>query len=113
VQRGAPATLLDSYEAERLPVAAAVLGLTKRLHQSRSLTRGDATNQLALHYRDSPLSTGAPLGKLHPGDRIPDARLPDGTRPPNPERSAGSRARPPRATTDPAATRCRAGSSTT
>ncbi len=80
VLRGATATLLDSYEAERLPIAAAVLGLTKQLHQSRSIRRGDATNQLALHYRGSALSTGAPLGKLQPGDRMPDARLPDGTR---------------------------------
>jgi 2-polyprenyl-6-methoxyphenol hydroxylase-like FAD-dependent oxidoreductase len=72
--------LLDSYEAERLPVAAAVLGLSKRLHQTKSIKRGDATNQLALHYRASSLSEGIALGGLHPGDRMPDARLPGGGR---------------------------------
>lgn len=77
---GGPESLLDTYESERLPIAAAVLGLSKRLLKTRSIKRGDATNQLALHYRSSPLSTGAPLGKLHPGDRMPDARLADGTR---------------------------------
>jgi 2-polyprenyl-6-methoxyphenol hydroxylase-like FAD-dependent oxidoreductase len=80
VLRGAPESLLDTYQAERLPVAAAVLGLSKRLHTTRSLKRGDATNQLALHYRSSTLSSGRPLGPLHPGDRMPDRRLADGTR---------------------------------
>ncbi len=80
VSRGAPDALLDTYEAERRPVAAAVLGLSKRLHETRSLRRGDATNQLSLHYRASPLSSGAALGDLHPGDRMPDQRLADGTR---------------------------------
>jgi 2-polyprenyl-6-methoxyphenol hydroxylase-like FAD-dependent oxidoreductase len=77
---GGPDTLLDTYEAERLPVAAAVLGLSKRLHQTRSIKRGDATNQLALNYRMSSLSSGDPLGRLHPGDRMPDLRLSDGNR---------------------------------
>jgi 2-polyprenyl-6-methoxyphenol hydroxylase-like FAD-dependent oxidoreductase len=77
---GGPDCLLDSYEAERLPVAAAVLGLSKRLHRTKSIKRGDATNQLALHYRASPLSEGIALGRLHPGDRMPDARLPGGGR---------------------------------
>lgn len=80
VLRGGPASLLDTYEAERLPVAAAVLGLSKRLHLTRSLKRGDATNQLALHYRTSVLSSGSPLQALYPGDRMPDARLADGSR---------------------------------
>jgi 2-polyprenyl-6-methoxyphenol hydroxylase-like FAD-dependent oxidoreductase len=80
VARGGPDWLLDTYEAERLPIAAAVLGLSKRLHQTRSIKRGDATNQLALHYRTSPLSSGVKLGSLHPGDRMPDARLDDGKR---------------------------------
>ncbi len=80
VVTGGADSLLDTYEAERLPVAAAVLGLSKRLHRARSMKRGDATNQLALHYRDSPLSTGTPSGGLHPGDRMPDARLDDGGR---------------------------------
>jgi 2-polyprenyl-6-methoxyphenol hydroxylase-like FAD-dependent oxidoreductase len=78
VIRGGPDSLLNTYESERLPIAAAVLGLSKRLLQTRSIKRGDATNQLALHYRNSSLSSGAALGDLHPGDRMPDLRLPDG-----------------------------------
>lgn len=80
VLRGGPDSLLNTYEAERLPVAAAVLGLSKRLYQTRSIKRGDATNQLALHYRTSPLSSGIAIGGLHPGDRMPDGRLDDGSR---------------------------------
>jgi len=79
VTRGGPQSLLDTYEMERLPIAAAVLGLSKRLHMTRSIKRGDATNQLALHYRSSVLSTGVPLGRLHPGDRMFNARLEDGS----------------------------------
>jgi hypothetical protein len=78
--RGGPDALLDTYEAERLPIAAAVLGLSKRLLQTRSIKRGDATNQLALHYRTSALSSGQVLAGLHPGDRMPDVRLADGSR---------------------------------
>jgi 2-polyprenyl-6-methoxyphenol hydroxylase-like FAD-dependent oxidoreductase len=80
VVRGGPDSLLDTYEAERLPIAAEVLGLSKRLLKTRSIKRGDATNQLALHYRSSSLSSGVTLGNLHPGDRMPDARLDDGSR---------------------------------
>jgi hypothetical protein len=80
VLRGGPDSLIDTYEAERLPIAAAVLGLSKRLYQTRSIKRGDATNQLALHYRTSSLSSGVTIGSLHPGDRMPDGRLDDGSR---------------------------------
>jgi 2-polyprenyl-6-methoxyphenol hydroxylase-like FAD-dependent oxidoreductase len=80
VARGGPDSLLDTYESERLPIAAAVLGLSKRLLQKRSIKRGAATNQLALHYRTSPLSSGVTYGSLHPGDRMPDARCADGSR---------------------------------
>lgn len=80
VLRGGPDSLLDSYESERLPIAAAVLGLSKRLHQTRSIKRGDMTDQLALHYRSSSLSSGNALGSLQPGDRMPDIRLADGSR---------------------------------
>jgi 2-polyprenyl-6-methoxyphenol hydroxylase-like FAD-dependent oxidoreductase len=80
VLRGGPESVIDTYEAERLPVAAAVLGLSKHLYRTRSLKRGDATNQLRLHYRTSTLSLGKPLGRLHPGDRMPDVRLADDTR---------------------------------
>ena len=80
VARGGPDSLLNSYEIERLPIASAMLGLSKTLYKTRSIRRGDATNQLALHYRTSPLSSGVTLGSLHPGDRMPDARLGDGSR---------------------------------
>jgi 2-polyprenyl-6-methoxyphenol hydroxylase-like FAD-dependent oxidoreductase len=80
VLRGGPDSLLDTYESERLPIAAAVLGLSKRLHQTRSIKRGDATNQLTLHYRSSSLSLGNATGGLQPGDRMPDIRLGDGSR---------------------------------
>jgi 2-polyprenyl-6-methoxyphenol hydroxylase-like FAD-dependent oxidoreductase len=80
VLRGGPESLLDTYEAERLPVAAAVLGLSKQIYRTRALKRGEATNQLRLNYRTSALSSGKPLGRLHPGDRMPDVRLADGTR---------------------------------
>ena len=80
VINGGPDSLLDSYESERLPIAAAVLGLSKQLHHQRSIKRGSITDQLGLHYRDSSLSSGDVIGTLHPGDRMPDIRLVDGTR---------------------------------
>jgi 2-polyprenyl-6-methoxyphenol hydroxylase-like FAD-dependent oxidoreductase len=80
VMRGGPESLLDTYESERLPVAAAVLGLSKHLYQKRSTKRGALTDQLGLHYRGSSLSSGHPLGDLHPGDRMPDVPLADGSR---------------------------------
>ena len=73
VVRGGPDSLLDTYESERLPIAAAVLGLSARLHRTRSLKRGDATNQLALHYRASPLSSGVCVWK--PSSWRPHARF--------------------------------------
>lgn len=80
VLRGGPESLLDTYEEERLPVAAAVLGLSSQLYKKRSLKRGEATNQLALHYRGSSLSSGAPMGRLHPGDRMPNLQLANGNK---------------------------------
>ena len=53
VMRGGPDSLLDSYEFERLPIAASVLGLSKRLHRKRTIKRGVLTDQLGLHYRGS------------------------------------------------------------
>jgi 2-polyprenyl-6-methoxyphenol hydroxylase-like FAD-dependent oxidoreductase len=78
VLRGGPESLLDTYEEERLPVAAAVLGLSSHLYKKPLLKRGEATNQLALHYRASRLSSGSPLGRLHPGDRMPNLLLANG-----------------------------------
>jgi 2-polyprenyl-6-methoxyphenol hydroxylase-like FAD-dependent oxidoreductase len=80
VLRAGPESLLDTYEEERLPVAAAVLGLSSQLYKKRWLKRGEATNQLALHYRASSLSTGAPMGQLHPGDRMPNLQLANGNK---------------------------------
>jgi len=78
--RTGDSSILDSYEAERLPVAAAVLDITKTLHTSVSKSRGDRTNQLGLSYNGSPLATGMSVGDLKPGDRAPDRRLTDGSR---------------------------------
>lgn len=55
VLRGdADEALLDTYEEERRPVAAAMLGLSTRVHRGEE-RRGRATQQLGLGYRDSAL----------------------------------------------------------
>lgn len=72
--------ILDSYEAERLPVAAAMLDLTRTLHKTTSKSRGDLTNQLGLSYAGGPLAEGPARDGLRPGDRMPDQRLTDGRR---------------------------------
>jgi hypothetical protein len=82
LRHGAPDALLDSYERERRPVAADMLGLSTRIHQGTA-RRGAATRQLGLGYRGSPLSvetrTGLADDALRAGDRAPDGR-PGGTR---------------------------------
>jgi 2-polyprenyl-6-methoxyphenol hydroxylase-like FAD-dependent oxidoreductase len=81
VLRGAPDTLLDTYEEERRPVAADVLGLsTKLLERQREqggMQRGRDTRQLDIHYRESSLSHGEGqwAGGPAAGDRMPDAIL--------------------------------------
>jgi hypothetical protein len=78
---GAPAGLLDTYESERQPVAARVLGRSTELYagldQRRlaSLQRGDEERQIALSYHGGPLASadGAATTTLHAGDRAPDA----------------------------------------
>lgn len=81
---GAPAELLDSYEAERLPVAAEVLQLSGALHRQGFGGTGPAPaaiHQLDISYRGGPLAAGdACLDGLQPGDRAPDGLLPDGRR---------------------------------
>ncbi|MGW1763979.1 FAD-dependent monooxygenase [Streptomyces sp. NPDC002073] len=71
----APASLLDSYEEERMPVAADILGLSTAVHRGE-IRRGEATQQLGLGYRDASLSvetrTGLPEDALRAGDRAPD-----------------------------------------
>ncbi|MEV8320726.1 FAD-dependent monooxygenase [Streptomyces sp. NPDC059900] len=80
---GAPSGLLDTYEAERLPNAARMLGLSTRVHRGEE-RRGDATRQLGLGYRDSSLAaetrTGLPEGALRAGDRAPDGPVAAGGR---------------------------------
>lgn len=80
VLEGAPEALLDSYEAERRPIAAFMLGLsTKLLDNARQgdHRRGREVQQLDLGYRGSSLAPAAPsrAGKLSPGDRAPDAPM--------------------------------------
>ncbi|WP_333770575.1 FAD-dependent oxidoreductase [Streptomyces sp. IBSBF 2435] len=75
---GAPDTLLDSYEAERRPIAEDVLGLSTRLLEAarnRDHRRGREVGQLDLGYPDSPLSLASPGHDkgVRPGDRAPDA----------------------------------------
>lgn len=70
LEHGAPEALLDSYEEERRPIAAEMLGLSTRIHRGQQ-ERGAATQQLGLGYREGPLSVGR-AGALEAGDRAPD-----------------------------------------
>lgn len=92
LRHGAPATLLDSYEAERREVSADLLKRTTRiLGEDRKNTetgfsrRGSDTHQLDLEYRHSPLTAErratVPYGTVQAGDRAPDAPCtdPDGS----------------------------------
>ncbi|MCY1044048.1 FAD-dependent oxidoreductase [Corallococcus sp. bb12-1] len=87
VLAGASPALLDTYEAERLPIAAHVLGLSSKLYQGlrqnslRSQQRGAETRQLGLHYRGGPLApqTDGDTSRLRAGDRAPDAPCVDAT----------------------------------
>jgi len=81
--KGAPDVVLASYEAERRPVAAEVLGLSTRLldaaRERGGMRRGRETRQLDIGYPESPLSLApsadAPPQEslVGPGDRAPDA----------------------------------------
>jgi 2-polyprenyl-6-methoxyphenol hydroxylase-like FAD-dependent oxidoreductase len=79
VLAGAPPTLLATYETERRPVAAGVLGLSKDLLQAArergDMRRGRDTHELDLGYYDSALSLDfrQRSGKLRAGGRAPDA----------------------------------------
>ncbi len=81
VLAGAPDALLDTYEEERLPVAAGVLGISTRLHRQMTavgeqrLRRDAATLQLGISYREMSLSrsNGDVNLKISAGDRAPDA----------------------------------------
>ena len=83
VLNGAPHGLLDTYEAERRPIAAEVLGLSTKLLDAASkrgdMQRGRENHQLDLGYPDSALSLVLAPGSERgiciprPGDRAPDA----------------------------------------
>ncbi|MEV5431514.1 FAD-dependent oxidoreductase [Streptomyces sp. NPDC052701] len=77
---GAPEDLLDTYEEERRPTAADVLGLSTRVLRGET-RRGAATLQLGVGYRHSSLAreTRPAPGPVRAGDRAPDATV-DGTR---------------------------------
>ena len=75
-----PDDLLDSYEAERLPVAARVLGISTALLEKHltgaddAFERGEETRQLDLSYRRGPLTLDDGSSRaLVAGDRAPDA----------------------------------------
>ena len=81
VAKGAAPALLDSYEAERRPVAAGVLALSnarlkQAIEQKGIPTRRDAsTMQLGVNYRGSALARDDrdETALLRAGDRAPDA----------------------------------------
>ncbi|WP_426133188.1 FAD-dependent oxidoreductase [Pseudomonas sp. PWP3-1b2] len=80
VAGGAPEALLDSYEEERRPVAASVLGLASKLLDNASrgdMRRGKEVFQLDIGYPKSSmtLTQTARDGRVCAGDRAPDARL--------------------------------------
>lgn len=85
VLKGAPHTLLDSYEAERQPIASGVLGLSTQKYEAigklstASIKRGKDETQLSISYRLGPLAPqSANLSAArHAGDRAPDANLLD------------------------------------
>lgn len=74
---GGPDTLLDTYEEERRPIAATMLGLATRLLGEAAkgpMRRNREVRQLDLGYRTSSLSQPATDAScLQPGDRAPDA----------------------------------------
>lgn len=81
IKGGADAGLLDTYEEERLPIAAAVLRRSDELYkevvkQDGKEERSEDDSQLTLTYRGSSLCGPASAGtRLQPGDRMPNIRL--------------------------------------
>lgn len=77
VVQGAPDDLLDTYEAERRPVAACVLGLSTQLlgeMKNGELRRGREVHQLDIAYPESSLTLKSPVRNgVAAGDRAPDA----------------------------------------
>ena len=88
LRRGAPHTLLDSYEEERLPVAAHLLEFVVQMHKhwlgqakDQEEPRRGEHMQLGLNYRGGPLSLDERAAVAEEitraGDRAPDAQLSD------------------------------------
>jgi 2-polyprenyl-6-methoxyphenol hydroxylase-like FAD-dependent oxidoreductase len=86
LRHGASDALLDSYEEERLPVAAHLLEFVVQMHKGwlgkakdKEEPRKGEHMQLGLNYRGGPLSLDARgavgEGVTRAGDRAPDARL--------------------------------------
>jgi 2-polyprenyl-6-methoxyphenol hydroxylase-like FAD-dependent oxidoreductase len=80
VSAGAPEELLDTYEEERRPVAASMLGLATKLLDATKrgeMRRGREVHQLDLGYPESSLALERPErgGGLLAGDRAPDAPI--------------------------------------
>lgn len=83
VLSGAGEALLDTYQTERRPVAAAVLGLSTKKYEAlakldpSSIRRGKDEKQLTLSYHGGPLApiTAEQTATLRVGDRAPDAIL--------------------------------------
>ncbi|MDR6870462.1 2-polyprenyl-6-methoxyphenol hydroxylase-like FAD-dependent oxidoreductase [Bosea sp. BE125] len=80
VAGGGPVALLDSYEEERRPIAADMLGLATRLLDAArrgEMRRGREVHQLDLGYAGSSLALEKPErgGGLLAGDRAPDAPI--------------------------------------
>jgi 2-polyprenyl-6-methoxyphenol hydroxylase-like FAD-dependent oxidoreductase len=81
VVQGAPPALLDTYQEERLPIAAGVLALSNQLLRQTISERGiviardERTTQLNLGYRGSSLARDdrGEDARLRAGDRAPDA----------------------------------------
>ncbi|MEU6350019.1 FAD-dependent oxidoreductase [Streptomyces sp. NPDC047072] len=79
LRAGAPISLLDTYEEERRPIAARMLGISTGVHRGE-VRRGESTRQLNLGYRESSLTeeTRTDPGPLRAGDRAPDGVLSGG-----------------------------------
>ncbi|NGX07122.1 FAD-dependent monooxygenase [Mycobacteroides franklinii] len=82
---GAPEALLDTYEEERMPVAASVLGLSTDLHRRNFAPSNDPApqlHQMDIGYRGGSLAVDDRLarGELQAGDRAPDAMAQGGVR---------------------------------
>jgi 2-polyprenyl-6-methoxyphenol hydroxylase-like FAD-dependent oxidoreductase len=82
VIHGAPEKLLATYEEERRPIAAEMLGLSTKLLQAArergDMRRGRETHQLDLGYPESSLALNKParsVERVMAGDRAPDAPI--------------------------------------